>query len=81
MLVVFCVYGISKGVTAVISNLVGAKENGLIPQAINSALKVHAILFCLLLTLSLSCFELILGHILNSERTSSSFRDLNFAPR
>ena len=60
LLVVFCIYGISKGVTAVISNLVGANERGEISKTINSAFKVHTILFCLLLSFTFIFSEFIL---------------------
>lgn len=66
MLVVFCVYGISKAMTAIISNLVGAKAYSYIPQAIGSAFKVHTMLFLLLLGFSYFASETILANTLNS---------------
>ena len=49
ILIVFFVYGISKGVTAVVANLVGAKKTELIPKTIFSAFFLHTLVFTLLL--------------------------------
>jgi len=67
MLVVFCVYGISKAMTAIISNLVGANALSHIPKAIKSAFKIHTVLFLFLLAFSLAGSELILSKTLNVE--------------
>lgn len=67
MLVVFCVYGISKGVTAIISNLVGAKVSQHIPKTIASAIKIHTILFCLLAVTSIFSAEMLLNNVLNDK--------------
>lgn len=64
MLAIFCVHGISKAVTAIISNLVGAKAFSLIPKAIKSALKVHVVLFVILLSICTFGAEHILGQTL-----------------
>lgn len=53
LLVLFCIDGLSKGVTTVISNLVGAKEYQLIPQVIRAGFKVHALIA---LVITLLCF-------------------------
>ncbi len=65
MLVVFCVYGISKAMTAIISNLVGANALSHIPKAVFSAFKVHTILFLLLLSFSFAGCDLVLAKTLN----------------
>ncbi len=67
MLVVFCVYGISKAMTAIISNLVGANAISHIPKAIFSAFKIHTVLFLFLLAFSLAGSELVLAKTLNVE--------------
>ncbi len=67
MLVVFCVYGISKAMTAIISNLVGANALSQIPKAIYSAFKIHTILFLILLCFTYAGSEMILAKTLNAQ--------------
>ncbi|MCE5295084.1 MAG: hypothetical protein LLF94_10805 [Chlamydiales bacterium] len=67
MLVVFCVYGISKGMTAIVSNLVGANAVENIPKAIFSAFKVHTMIFLLLLAFAYAGAEVILEKALSTE--------------
>src|SRR5262249_36821942 len=55
LLTVFCVDAMAKGVTSVVSNLVGANKHSLIPKVIRAGLKVHACVFCVV---SLICFSL-----------------------
>lgn len=65
LLLIFCIDGITKGVTSVISNLVGAKEYGLIPKAIIAGLKVHAIVFVITSVFCLVGCEAIYSWILH----------------
>lgn len=67
MLVVFCVYGISKATTAIVSNLVGANAQALIPKTIQSAFKVHTAIFLLLLASSFAGADYILAKTLNAK--------------
>ncbi|MBS0637141.1 MAG: MATE family efflux transporter [Verrucomicrobia bacterium] len=66
MLVVFCVYGLSKAMTAIVSNLVGANALSHIPKAVFSAFKIHTILFLLLLAITYAGSELVLAKALNA---------------
>lgn len=52
LLTIFCIDGLSKGVTTIVSNLVGAKEDRLIPNAIFSGMKLHTIIFAAIFCLS-----------------------------
>ncbi len=67
MLVVFCVYGVSKAMTAIVSNLVGANASSHIPKAIFSAFKMHTFLFLLLLGFAYAGSEIILSKALSAE--------------
>lgn len=67
MLVVFCVYGISKATTAVVSNLVGANALSHIPKAISSAFKIHTIIFLVLLAAAFAGADLFLAKALNEK--------------
>lgn len=67
LLVVFCNDGLSKGVTAVISNLVGAKEHGLIARVLKASFKVQAIIFSLVTIFCFVAFDFILSAVIQPQ--------------
>jgi len=67
LLAVFCVDGISKGVTTVISNLVGAKNEHLIPKVLQSGIKVHTLVTAIMTLICFGFCEWIFSHILQKE--------------
>lgn len=70
LLALFCIDGLVKGVTTIISNLVGAKEYKQIPQVIWASFKVHALVTATIAILCLTSSQWIFSHILdNSEKT------------
>lgn len=64
LLAIFCVDGISKGVTTVIANLIGANKESFIPKVLRSALKVHTIITVVMTLLCFGFCEWIFSHIL-----------------
>lgn len=70
LLSIFCVDGMAKGVTSVVSNLVGAKEYSLIPKAIRAGLKVHTAVAIVVGLICLLCCESIYTNILHEGEVS-----------
>lgn len=67
LLVVFCNDATSKGVTAIISNLVGAKIFTLIPKVMRAAYKLQLILFAAVLALCFLGADSLFSFVLQEE--------------
>lgn len=66
LLALFCIDGLVKGVTTIISNLVGAKEYEQIPNVIWASFKIHALVTATVATICLTGSQWIFSHILDS---------------
>lgn len=67
LLVVFCNDATSKGVTAIISNLIGAKIYDLIPKVMKAAYRLQFILFCLVCALCFIGADSLFSFVLQEE--------------
>lgn len=67
LLVVFCNDATSKGVTAIISNLIGAKIYDLIPKVMNAAYRLQMILFCLVCALCFIGADSLFSYVLQEQ--------------
>jgi len=70
LLLSFLIEGLSKGVSTVIANLLGGKQNGLIAQVLKSAITLH-VGFSAILAIGLLWFSepLLLSFFMESDRT------------
>lgn len=66
-LVMFCNDGLSKGVTAVISNLVGANEHSLIAKVLRSSFKLQTFIFSIVTLFCFGAFDTILSRIVQAQ--------------
>jgi MATE family, multidrug efflux pump len=67
LLVVFCNDATSKGVTAIIANLIGAKIPLLIPKVMKAAYRLQFILFCLVCALCFVGADSLFSYVLQEE--------------
>ncbi len=68
MFVAFLIEAQSKGVTAIISNLIGSKSISYVPKVIKTAFSFHALLFLALLSLFTLAPGLILGILISKSQ-------------
>ncbi len=67
LLIVFTNDATSKGVTAIISNLIGAKVSSLIPKVMKAAYRLQFIMFCLVVALCFIGADSLFSFVLQEE--------------